>query len=71
MITLPLNEMSVEEKLEVMELLWDDLSRNGADIPSPDWHGSVLRAREEALATGEEDMEDWEAAKERLRGELF
>lgn len=71
MITLPLNEMSVEEKLEVMELLWDDLSHNVANIPSPDWHASVLRAREEALATGEEDMEDWEAAKRRLRGELF
>ena len=70
MITLPLNEMSVEEKLQAMEILWEDLSRRAEDVPSPDWHDTVLREREAALERGEEEVEDWESAKRRIRTEL-
>jgi hypothetical protein len=52
-IDLPLNEMAVAEKLELMEILWDDLSRNSEDIPSPDWHGEVLAERERLIEAGE------------------
>jgi hypothetical protein len=71
MITLPLNEMTVEEKLQAMEMLWADLSRRSEDVPSPDWHGAVLLEREAALARGEEEVEDWESAKRRIRTELL
>jgi len=70
-IPLPLNEMAVQEKLQAMEMLWEDLSRRAEDIPSPDWHDAVLREREEALARGEDEIEDWEAAKRRIRNELL
>lgn len=70
MIPLPLNEMTVEEKLQAMEMLWEDLSRRPENIPSPDWHEEVLRKREAALERGEEGIEDWEAAKRRIRSEL-
>lgn len=33
-ITLPLKDMTTEEKLQVMETLWDDLSRNAGDRKS-------------------------------------
>ena len=36
---LPLNEMSVEEKLQTMEALWQSLSADPAAIDSPAWHG--------------------------------
>lgn len=63
---IPLQDMSIEEKLHTMELLWDDLSqRAGADL-SPAWHGEELAAREKAVSTGAESIEDWEAAKERI-----
>ena len=71
MITLPLNEMSVEKKLQAMEMLWEDLSRREEDVPSPEWHGTVLREREMALERGEEEVEDWESAKRRIRTELL
>jgi len=35
---LPLNEMSVEEKLQTMEALWLSLSADLASIESPAWH---------------------------------
>jgi hypothetical protein len=71
MITLPLNEMSVEEKLQAMEILWEDLSRRSEDVPSPDWHDAVLREREAALERGDEEIEDWESAKRRIQTELL
>jgi hypothetical protein len=33
-----IEDMSVEEKLALMERLWDDLSRRPENIPSPEWH---------------------------------
>ena len=71
MITLPLDEMTVEEKLQVMEMLWENLCQDEANIPSPAWHEEVLREREAALSRGEDEVEDWEEAKRRIRNELL
>ncbi len=49
---LPLDQMTVEEKLQLMEILWDDLSRHPENIPSPAWHGEVLAERERKIAEG-------------------
>ena len=51
-LVLPLNEMTVAEKLQAMELLWDDLSRNPEDIPSPAWHEEVLADRQRQIERG-------------------
>lgn len=34
--------MSVIERLQAMDQLWDSLSRCADEIPSPDWHQDVL-----------------------------
>jgi hypothetical protein len=52
-LTLPLNEMTVAEKLRVMEMLWDDLSRNPEDIPIPAWHEEVLAVRRKQIEEGQ------------------
>jgi hypothetical protein len=67
---LPLDKMTVAEKLRAMELLWADLSRNEAQIESPAWHGDVLHDREAKIKSGEEKFIDWEAAKKQLRNKL-
>jgi hypothetical protein len=58
--------MSVEEKLQAMEALWEDLSRN-ADLKSPAWHEEVLAERERQLEAGEASFMDWEQAKADIR----
>ena len=65
--TLPLDRMTREEKLAVMEELWADLSRDEAQVESPAWHGDVLRERAEAVKSGKETFMDWDAAKKQLR----
>ena len=59
-----IEQMSTEEKLRAMEELWLALSAKPRNVPSPDWHGEVLRAREASTA---EDFTDWEDVKRRLR----
>jgi hypothetical protein len=49
---LPLDQMTVEEKLQLMDILWDDLSQNAGDIPPPAWHGEVLAARQRKIDEG-------------------
>ena len=63
MISIPLDKMSLAEKLEAMEALWADLSRTPADVPVPQWHRDVLKARMESPAT----WLDWEQVKASLR----
>ena len=40
--TVQLDELTVEEKLQLLEDLQLDLHRNGAEVPSPAWHEDVL-----------------------------
>jgi hypothetical protein len=67
---LPLDRMSVAEKLRAMELLWADLSRDETQFESPAWHGDVLRDREACVKSGKETYMDWETAKKQLRDKL-
>lgn len=66
-VVLPLEKMSVEEKLRALECLWDDLARNPSAVPSPAWHRDVLEAREKRLSEGLERSIPWEQAKDEIR----
>jgi hypothetical protein len=62
-ITLPLEEMTVKEKLALMETLWEDLARTPEAIESPAWHKEVLEKR----SASKGHFTDWEKAKARIR----
>jgi hypothetical protein len=62
MISIPLDKMSLAEKLEAMEAIWADLSQTPSQVPIPDWHREVLKTRRESPAT----WLDWEQVKASL-----
>ncbi len=64
---LPLDEMTVEDKLQAMEAIWESLSADPAAIESPAWHEEELRERERKIASGEARFIDWEKAKADIR----
>ncbi len=66
-ITLPLNEMTVSEKLQAMEALWEDLSRGSDTLISPEWHSDILEERERRIASGDATFTNWEQAKADIR----
>lgn len=68
---LPLEQMTIEEKLRAMETLWADLSRKADSFESPAWHADVLRERDQRVAEGKEPSVEWEVAKRKLRERLL
>ena len=59
--------MSREEKLQTMEAIWADLSRDDTAVESPEWHEKVLKETAARMASGQEQISDWTAAKRELR----
>ena len=62
-----LGQMTVVQKLQLMEAIWDDLCRQAQDLPSPDWHGQVLEDRQKRASQGTAAFSDWNQAKRRIR----
>lgn len=67
---LPLEKMSVEEKIQAMEAIWDDLCDRADSLTSPAWHGEVLADRDSALQGGDDEVIDWETAKQNIKKQL-
>jgi len=67
-VELPLSKLTLAQKLDLMEAIWDDLAKHEDTLESPSWHEQVLKDREEALASGKATVSDWEEAKDRIRG---
>lgn len=66
-VDLPLFKLSVAQKLDLMETLWADLTRDEKNLKSPAWHETVLKDREQAFTAGKVTMSDWEQAKRRIK----
>jgi putative addiction module component (TIGR02574 family) len=67
---LPLDRMTVEEKLMAMEALWDNLCREEAQVPVQEWHKQLLDQRRKEIESGEVKFVDWETAKTRIRNRI-
>jgi len=66
-LRLPLDQMTIADKLRLIEEIWDDLCRNPEDVASPAWHGGVRRGREARIQSGEAEFIDWSRAKREIR----
>ncbi|MCP4108020.1 MAG: addiction module protein [Desulfobacteraceae bacterium] len=62
-MSLNFKEMTTEEKLKAMEMLWDDICRNVPDLSPPAWHENILKEREKKLKEGRDNFIDWDYAK--------
>ena len=69
-MTLNLKRMMIEEKLKIMEMLWDDICQKVPDFSSPEWHAKILKDRDKKLKDGKEKILDWTQAKSDIRNSL-
>ena len=69
-IELPLEKMSISDKLSVMEKLWDDLCKDPDSITSPAWHKNILETREQEITEGKAKFYALEAAKKKIRDKV-
>lgn len=58
-----IKKMTLEEKLQTMELLWDDLRENIDGVDFPKWHQDVLDEREQMQRQNVLHYTDWAKAK--------
>ena len=58
-----ISKMSVLERLQTMEALWDSLTHDPAEIKSPKWHEEILSDRKEKIKSGETNFISLEELK--------
>ena len=59
--------LSVEQRLDIIKLLWDSIPDSLDELPVPEWHREELERR---LASADADPDaaiPWEQVKRRLR----
>lgn len=69
-LTEQLQRLSTDQKLELIEVIWNDLAQKPAEIPVPDWHLAELKRREKELENGavqwldfEECVREWQTRR--------
>ena len=63
-----IEKMSLDERLQTMELLWVSLARTPDAVPSPAWHADVLATRLAAIERGDAEFLSIPELKKRLQG---
>jgi len=65
--TIEITHLSKEEKLRLMEAIWEDLTKEVDFIESPGWHRQKLEETSRRLEADQELIKDWQDAKTELR----
>lgn len=66
-VDLPISQLSLAQKLDLMETFWADLTRDEKKLESPAWHEAIFKEREKAFKAGKVIVSDWEQAKKRIK----
>ena len=63
-----ITNLPLAQRLQMMEALWDSLSRDASiSAAIPEWHEKVLAQRAQRLDAGLEPISPWAEAKQRIR----
>jgi putative addiction module component (TIGR02574 family) len=61
-----IDQMTLTERLQAMESLWDHLRQHEEEVPVPDWHKALLDERLKLVEQGKAHFSDWDEAKKRI-----
>ena len=65
MIHTEIKKMTVLERLQTMEELWDTLCQQENEMESPEWHKNILEERRGKIKKGETNLISLEELKTR------
>ena len=63
---LQIEQLTLAEKLRIMEELWADLRTRADGVPMPQWHKELLDERERLIEQGEARFGNWDETRERI-----
>ncbi|MGH7944772.1 MAG: addiction module protein [Opitutaceae bacterium] len=66
-VSLPLKRMTLAQKMEVLERVWDSVRQEEDRFESPAWHEEVLAKRRRMVEGGKAKFSPWKEVKERIR----
>jgi len=61
-----ISQLSLREKFQIMELLWDDMRSSIESAETPEEHKDLLDSRRKRAASGEVSLLDWDQVKNTL-----
>ncbi len=64
------DELTVEEKLDYVQSLWDRIAAKPEAIPVPDWHWQVIEERINENQASSRAGRSWDEFREELRARL-
>jgi putative addiction module component (TIGR02574 family) len=64
------DELTIDEKLDYIQSLWDRVTAGPEDIPVPEWHWRILDERLEAYRANPEEGRPWQEVYEDLQRKL-
>jgi putative addiction module component (TIGR02574 family) len=62
-----IERMSIAERLQAIEQIWNSLYENGDEVPSPEWHREVLAERKARAESSEAKFLTLDQLRSRLR----
>ncbi len=65
--SIDIENLTREEKLQLMHKIWETLVKDESQIESPKWHKSLLQETEKRFRSGKDRVVDWSEAKKELR----
>ena len=69
-LELLIGELTRDEQIIAMELLWKRLTSESPAHSPPDWHRQIVSERFSSIENGEDTLSDWADAKQRLADRL-
>lgn len=59
-------QLPVDEKLDILEKIWESIQQNNEKMEIPDWHRDILEERFEKHKNNLTEGKSWEEVKKNL-----
>ena len=63
-----LHKLSVSDKMEVVQTLWDDIAKEQNLTDFPESHQKILKERLQRISSGEAIFKTWSEVQEKFEG---
>ena len=64
------DELSVDEKVDYVQSLWDRIAARPEDVPVPDWHREILAERLRAHRANPTEGRPWDEVRDEILEKL-
>jgi putative addiction module component (TIGR02574 family) len=62
--------LSVDDKIDFVQSLWDCIVARPEDVPVPEWHRQIITERLAAHRADNDQGKDWEEVEQEITAEL-